>query len=437
MSEAKKPAEAAPRDFRRTDPAAAKASEFPVPVAAEFRVHITREAYQKMKQHAATTSEVELCGVLVGQVGRDSAGYFLAVRGAIEGEGARNHGAQVTFTHEAWSHIHAVKDRDFPDQRIVGWYHTHPWFGVFLSSMDMFIQENFFSEPYQVAVVLETVHRAEGCFAWVDGRCEPLRRYWVGDDEVSLTSGQVEPPEAKPSEAKKTAATEAEEKAPAPLALGSWTAIIMMVLFFAAGVLVGQMLLASKMQEAIQQNLEGELYGILEHASLGALASQDLKAVHAKVQAVRQSLDKEKAAETVAQLQAVENLLANLETEYDKRPALFRKELQDLAAHKQQLGERLSVTQRHQQELAVFTADLYLIRMSDLVGGPGKVDPGQMAEGNRAAVRHCLDRAIQLYPDSKSAIQQVYPGLVEYFYPSSAPAAGAEDPKDAAAKSGG
>jgi proteasome lid subunit RPN8/RPN11 len=436
MSETKKPAEATPRDFRRTDPAVAKASEFPVPVAGEFRVHITREAYQKMKQHAGTTSEVELCGVLVGQVGRDSAGYFLAIRGAIEAEGARNHGAQVTFTHEAWTHIHAVKDRDFPDQRIVGWYHTHPGFGVCLSSMDMLIQENFFSEPYQVAVVLETVHRAEGCFAWVDGRCAPLRRYWVGDDEVSLTAGQVEPPEAKPSEAKKTAATEAEEKAPAPLALGSWTAIIMMVLFFAAGVLVGQMFLASKMQEAIQQNLEGELYGILEHASLGALASQDLKAVHAKVQAVRESLDKEKAAETVAQLQAVENLLANLETEYDKRPALFRKELQDLLTYRQQLGERLSTTQRHQQELAVLTAELYLIRMKDLVGDPGQVDPAQWPEDKRAAVQYCLDRMIRLYPDTKGVLQKMYPGLVEYYYPEGAPAADSEGAKDAAAKSG-
>ncbi len=28
---------------------------------------------------------------------------------------------------------------------IVGWYHSHPGFGVEFSDMDMFIQKNFFS----------------------------------------------------------------------------------------------------------------------------------------------------------------------------------------------------------------------------------------------------------------------------------------------------
>ena len=35
--------------------------------------------------------------------------------------------------------------------KIVGWYHTHPGFGVEFSEMDLFIQQNFFGGPAQIA----------------------------------------------------------------------------------------------------------------------------------------------------------------------------------------------------------------------------------------------------------------------------------------------
>jgi proteasome lid subunit RPN8/RPN11 len=37
---------------------------------------------------------------------------------------------------------------------MVGWYHTHPDWGVFLSSMDMFICDNFFNK-LDVAYVID------------------------------------------------------------------------------------------------------------------------------------------------------------------------------------------------------------------------------------------------------------------------------------------
>lgn len=42
--------------------------------------------------------------------------------------------------------------------RIVGWWHSHPNFGCFLSSTDLHIQEYFFPESYQVALVVDPVN---------------------------------------------------------------------------------------------------------------------------------------------------------------------------------------------------------------------------------------------------------------------------------------
>ena len=64
-------------------------------------------------------------------------------------------------------------DKDHPDARIVGWYHTHPGFGIFLSGMDLFIQDNFFNLPWQVAFVYDPTSEEEGLFVWHAGKSEP------------------------------------------------------------------------------------------------------------------------------------------------------------------------------------------------------------------------------------------------------------------------
>ena len=79
------------------------------------------------------------------------------------------HSAVVTFTAETWTHIQDVMDRQYPDLRILGWYHTHPGHGIFLSDMDLFIHKNFFSLPWHLAFVFDPQHMEEGLFAWRAG----------------------------------------------------------------------------------------------------------------------------------------------------------------------------------------------------------------------------------------------------------------------------
>ena len=116
--------------------------------------------------------DAEICGVLVGNVYRDLWGLFLLVDDCIRGDRADNKATQVTFKAETWNHIHEVMEREHPHQKIVGWYHTHPGFGIFLSGMDLFIQHNFFNLPWQVAFVYDPVGRDEGAFVWRNGKPE-------------------------------------------------------------------------------------------------------------------------------------------------------------------------------------------------------------------------------------------------------------------------
>jgi proteasome lid subunit RPN8/RPN11 len=75
----------------------------------------------------------------------------------------------LTFTHDTWQEINRIKDEHFPDLKIVGWYHSHPGLGIFLSAMDEFIHRNFFNMPWQIAYVIDPVNEESGIFRWEGG----------------------------------------------------------------------------------------------------------------------------------------------------------------------------------------------------------------------------------------------------------------------------
>jgi proteasome lid subunit RPN8/RPN11 len=153
---------------------------------------VDSEVVRRIRQHARSCSKTEVCGVLIGQ---DRQG-IVEVEASITGLNAEEAGAHVTFTQDTWEHIYKVKDKEFPDHRIVGWYHSHPGFGVFLSDHDTFIHRNFFSSPGQVAWVFDPHSDEEGCFGWVGGRIERLSQIAVVDlrgGEQAGESGKPEP----------------------------------------------------------------------------------------------------------------------------------------------------------------------------------------------------------------------------------------------------
>ena len=117
---------------------------------------------------------------------------------SIRGEGAETKFAEVTFTHQTWAKINAEMDTKFADMKIVGWYHTHPDFGIFLSDRDRFIQEHFFSGPGQVAHVIDPVRQIEGVFVWRDGKPALAEHFWVGDRILTASDAEKPASPARP-----------------------------------------------------------------------------------------------------------------------------------------------------------------------------------------------------------------------------------------------
>jgi proteasome lid subunit RPN8/RPN11 len=150
-------------------------------------VHITSDVVRQIRQHARSSSKTEVCGVLIGS---DASG-ITSIEACIAGVNAAQGGAHVTFTQDTWEHIYKVKDRDYPEERILGWYHSHPGFGVFLSDHDTFIHKNFFSAPHQVAWVFDPHSDEEGCFGWHGQRLERLAHVSVVDQRGGEAAGEM------------------------------------------------------------------------------------------------------------------------------------------------------------------------------------------------------------------------------------------------------
>jgi proteasome lid subunit RPN8/RPN11 len=149
-----------------------------------FQTVIKRTVLDQIHDHGRSNTEVEICGVLVGSVFQDEFGPYLYITDMIKGDAASQHATQVTFTAETWDHIQNVMDREHVGKSIVGWYHTHPGFDIFLSGMDLFIQDNFFNLPWQVALVYDPIGEKEGLFVWRKGKSEK-ESYLVEEDPAA------------------------------------------------------------------------------------------------------------------------------------------------------------------------------------------------------------------------------------------------------------
>jgi proteasome lid subunit RPN8/RPN11 len=177
---------------------------FPGPQGANarLRVAIGRSAYAELVAHAKSSLEAEVCGVLAGHVCEDDEGPFVNVEAIIRGTAASQASTHVTFTQETWNVIYQTLERDFPKLKIVGWYHTHPGFGVEFSEMDLFIQRNFFSGPTHLALVTDPVNGHVAVCVNTPQGIQYLERFWVdGREQACRVPARQSPPDEAPAAA--------------------------------------------------------------------------------------------------------------------------------------------------------------------------------------------------------------------------------------------
>jgi proteasome lid subunit RPN8/RPN11 len=309
-------------DARSIEPEGLRTTAFPR-VSQGFRVYVAEKAFDHATGRGDAHPDREVGGILVGEVCRDDSGPYVRVDATIDALHADEQGTELTFTHATWEHINKEMDSRHAGKKIVGWYHTHPGFGVFLSDRDVFIHRSFFNLPHQIALVYDPKSREHGVFVWRESEPRRARRHWVGEREHAWEGAH--PPRAPATDAE--ARMPRADPSPAPaagdpsdrfgLALTGLTILIV-------GGLVGWLVArwsfegdlqriarevekerAAGAQDAVR-GLNAELLGVLRDSVAGALPA----AVDESVGSIDRALGKLKEAQGAPPAAAVEELEA-------------------------------------------------------------------------------------------------------------------------------
>jgi proteasome lid subunit RPN8/RPN11 len=155
-------------------------------------VYIERGALDAMVQRAERADDFEVGGFLLGGYHGHEGRPYVDVTTQVPALKAASARAHLTFSNEAMREFHETHAERYPGTLVLGWYHTHPGYGLFLSADDTFIQSSFYAGDHHIAVVIDPhagPRERVGVFVW-EGRRLNERPY-------SLVVYERDPPARK------------------------------------------------------------------------------------------------------------------------------------------------------------------------------------------------------------------------------------------------
>lgn len=145
-------------------------------------VYIEQSVYNALEEYALSDSSIEVGTVLLGEYFQEFGKVYVIISDYVEAKYTIATEFSLTFTHKTWEYVHKECAAKYGDKKIVGWQHTHPDYGIFLSSYDLFIQKYFFDMPFQVAYVIDPIQNTRGFFQWKHGEIVRLSGYCIYSD---------------------------------------------------------------------------------------------------------------------------------------------------------------------------------------------------------------------------------------------------------------
>jgi proteasome lid subunit RPN8/RPN11 len=137
-----------------------------------YQVYIKKNALESLKKHLSSNTKVEQGGILLGHAYQDSSSekIYVEITAAIAAPATIGSGAHLEFTPSSWIGIMDYAKAKHTQENIVGWYHSHPNIGVFMSGTDMRTQRAFFNHPWCLSIVYDPVREDIGYFLGKDAK---------------------------------------------------------------------------------------------------------------------------------------------------------------------------------------------------------------------------------------------------------------------------
>ena len=102
----------------------------------------------------AASRDLETMGVMIGRIYRDDNGKYAVFHRTITSDLVAD-AVHVRFDKTSMDDLIDAVDDMAEDERIIGWYHSHPGYGVFMSETDVRTQHSLFGKDMGFALVVD------------------------------------------------------------------------------------------------------------------------------------------------------------------------------------------------------------------------------------------------------------------------------------------
>lgn len=134
-----------------------------------FEIVCSEDLMAKIEDHCFSSTKTEVGGFLVGKIENGKS----IVTHVLKAKHTANTQSQLTFTNKTWEAALAEMSEIGPEAALIGWFHSHPNFGVFLSDYDKFIQNEFFKVDGMITIVVDPINGKRGWFISLDKEVRP------------------------------------------------------------------------------------------------------------------------------------------------------------------------------------------------------------------------------------------------------------------------
>lgn len=146
-----------------------------------FPLYLSKTAEEKIRNHSLhfMREDLEVMGFLLGDVYKHNGRNYSVARD-VATTNLDSSSVSVKFQREGFQSLFQ-KLNDFPfDYVLVGWYHSHPGHGCFMSQKDLETQKKMFKEDFHSSIVIDPVKMEIEAYGLEGGDClvRPFTVFW-------------------------------------------------------------------------------------------------------------------------------------------------------------------------------------------------------------------------------------------------------------------
>jgi proteasome lid subunit RPN8/RPN11 len=139
----------------------------PPPSDSILRIYVLEHVIDQINQQALADYSLESGGILIGHPFYNISNpkqKFVIITDCVQTHSDNKSGTHFTVMPEELIKARDRTENEFPGLIVVGWYHSHPGLGVFLSSQDMQIVKSIYNADWHVAYVIDHIKKQHGFF---------------------------------------------------------------------------------------------------------------------------------------------------------------------------------------------------------------------------------------------------------------------------------